>query len=251
MRSVTPPPTGDLMAVVLPGSGSDASFVRSAFGEPLAAVGAQLVAPDPDPGRGVVAGYRSALDEALRTVRAMTSDTAPRLLVGGVSLGAHVATDWAARAGRSAQIAGLLLVLPAWTGAAGEAPAALTARATARQVRTTGLDATLAALHASAPRWLADELSRSWAAHGDGLAAALDEAAATPAPDEDALRGLTVAAGVVSCVDDPVHPAGVARQWAALLPRARLVETRLDAVGPDPATLGRAAVLGWLRASTR
>lgn len=251
MRSVTQAPTGDLVAVVLPGSGSDASFVRSAFGEPLAAVGAQLIAPEPDPRRGVVAGYRSALDETLRAVRAMTSDTPTQLLVGGVSLGAHVAADWASRPGRTEHVAGLLLALPAWTGDSGDAPAALTARATAHQVRTAGLDATLTALRASAPRWLADELSRSWAAYGDGLAAALDEAARTPAPGDDVLRGLTVPAGVVAGMDDPVHPAAVARHWATLLPRARLVETRLDAVGADPATLGRAAVLGWLRAWTR
>lgn len=250
MRSVTPTPTGDLVAVVLPGSGSDARFVRSAFDEPLAAVGAHLVAPDPDPRRGVVAGYRSALDEALRTARAMTSDTPARLLVGGVSLGAHVAVDWAAHPGRSPHVAGLLLALPAWTGAPGDAPAALTARATAQQLRDTDLDATVAAMRASAPRWLADELSRSWAAHGDGLAAALDEAAATPAPRDAVLGGLTVPAGVVAAVDDPVHPAAVAHRWVGLLPRARLVETRLDAVGADPAVLGRAAVLGWLHAST-
>ena len=250
MRSVNPAPTGDLICVVLPGSGSDASFVRSAFGEPLAAVGAQLIAPGPDPRRGVVAGYRSALDEALRTVRAMRSDTPARLLVGGVSLGAHVAADCCLIEGRGYH-PGLLLALPAWTGASGDAPAALTARATAHQIRTAGLDATLTALRASTPRWLADELSRSWAAHGDGLAVALDEAARTPAPADDVLRGLAVPAGVVAGVDDPVHPAAVARHWATLLPRARLVQTRLDAVGADPATLGRAAVLGWLRASTR
>ncbi|GEL21472.1 thioesterase [Pseudonocardia sulfidoxydans NBRC 16205] len=212
-------------------------------------MGAQLIAPDPDAVRGVVAGYRSSLDEALRTVRDMTSDTRPRLLVGGVSLGAHVAAAWAAQPGRSPHLAGLLLALPAWTGTPGDAPAALTARATARQVRTAGLDATLAALRASAPRWLADDLTRSWTAHGDGLAAALDEAARTPAPADDVLRRLTVPAGVASCVDDPVHPTAVAQDWTRLLPRARIVETRLRAVSADPATLGRAAVLGWLRAS--
>ncbi|MGD9991450.1 MAG: alpha/beta fold hydrolase [Pseudonocardia sp.] len=248
---MTPTPSGDLVAVVLPGSGSDALFVRSAFDAPLAAVGAQLIAPDPDPGRGVVAGYRSALDEALRTVRSMTSDTRIRLLVGGVSLGAHVAAGWAARQGPAAPVAGLLLALPGWTGAPADAPAARSALVTAHQVRASGLDATLTALRASAPRWLATELARSWTAHGDGLADAFDEAAATPAPGAGVLRGLPVPAGVVACVDDPVHPVAVARRWAELLPRARLVETRLDAVGADPATLGRAAVLGWLHASTR
>ncbi|GAY10849.1 hypothetical protein TOK_5211 [Pseudonocardia sp. N23] len=244
---MTPLPFGDRVAVVLPGSGSDARFVRSAFSEPLAAVGAHLIAPEPDVGRGIVAGYRSALDEALRAVRDMASDTDARLLVGGVSLGAHVAAGWAVD--RQEHLAGLLLVLPGWTGDPGAAPAALTARATARQVRDTGLDATVAALRASAPGWLADDLARSWAAHGEGLAAALDEAAATPAPDDDVLRGLAVPAGVVGAVDDPVHPTVIAHHWADLLPRARVVATDLVAVGADHAALGRAAVLGWLRAA--
>src|SRR5207248_2374263 len=51
-------------AVVLPGSGSDARFVRSAFGPALRARGITLNAVQPRPGGDVVAGYRAALEAA-------------------------------------------------------------------------------------------------------------------------------------------------------------------------------------------
>jgi pimeloyl-ACP methyl ester carboxylesterase len=78
------------VAVLLPGSGSTADFVHRAFDRPLAAAGYRLVAPEPQPGPGVVAAAAAALAGALRQHRVA--------LVGGVSLGAHVATSWAAAA---------------------------------------------------------------------------------------------------------------------------------------------------------
>ncbi|MGE3284595.1 MAG: alpha/beta hydrolase [Pseudonocardia sp.] len=267
-RRAFPPAT----AVVLPGSGSDDDFVRRAFTGPLAALGIRLVAPAPLPGRAVVAGYREALDDAAAGATARGE----ALLAGGVSLGALVAARWAADragaagcpqppsgrspdAGRRAPghtcgrtaagpLAGLLLALPAWTGEPGDAPAALAARASAAQVRAAGVDGAVRAARAGAPAWLADELARAWAGHGPGLADALDTAAAEPGPDGAALARIAVPAGVVAAVDDPVHPLAVADAWCAWLPWARLVTTRLDALGADPAVLGRAAVLGWLHA---
>lgn len=47
---------GAPVAVMLPGSGSDAAFVAAAFEAPLRAVGVRLVAPAPLPGRAVVQG---------------------------------------------------------------------------------------------------------------------------------------------------------------------------------------------------
>jgi hypothetical protein len=41
----------------------------------------------------------------------------------------------------------------------------------------------------------------------------------------------------------------VAEHWRALLPRAVLLSAPLAVFGADPAVLGRAAVLAWLRAS--
>jgi pimeloyl-ACP methyl ester carboxylesterase len=222
-------------AVVLPGSGSDEVFIRSVFAGALAGVGVELVAPAPRRGADVVTGYRAALDAAPGPV-----------VVGGISLGAHVAARWAAAAAPG-RVAGLLLALPAWTGPPGAAPAALAARWTASRARSGGVAAAVAAA-ADAPAWLAAELGRAWAGYGAGLAPALAAAAAEPAPTAAELAGLDVPVGLAALVDDPVHPLAVAEGWHAALPRSALVTTTLAAFGADPATLGRAAVLAWLRA---
>jgi pimeloyl-ACP methyl ester carboxylesterase len=227
-------------AVLLPGSGSDDWFVRSVFAPALSALDVTLDAVAPRPGRDVVAGYRAALDAAL--------DGPGPLLVGGVSLGAHVATAWAAEQDPAA-LAGVLVALPAWTGAPDGAPAAAAARATAALVRTSGLAAAVAAARTGAPRWLSDELERAWAGYGTGLAAALDAAAAEPAPDPATLASLAVPVGIAALVDDPVHPLAIARTWARLLPRAATRTSTLTAFGADPAVLGHAAVRGWQQAS--
>jgi pimeloyl-ACP methyl ester carboxylesterase len=227
---------------MLPGSGSDERFLRSVFADALAGVGVELVAPAPRRGADVVAGYRAALDAA-----------GPEpLLVGGISLGAHVAARWAAAA-PPGRVAGLLLALPAWTGepstSSGTAPAALAARWTAARARAAGVAAAVAAT-AGAPTWLAAELGRAWAGYGPGLAPALEAAAAEPAPTEVELQALDMPVGVATLVDDPVHPLEVARRWHAALPRSALVTTRLATFGDDPASLGRATVLAWLRAAS-
>ncbi|WP_433560096.1 alpha/beta hydrolase [Pseudonocardia xinjiangensis] len=228
---------------MLPGSGSDEVFVRSVFAGPLGALGIELHAVAPRHGHDVIAGYRAALDAAL--------EHPGPVLVGGISLGAHVAAAWAAqrRAEAGPEPAGLLLALPAWTGRPGDAPAALAARATAACVRDSGVAGAVAAAEAGSPPWLAAELARAWQRYGTGLAAALDAAAAEPAPDASGLRALDVPVGLAALVDDPVHPLAVAEHWHALLPRAVLLSAPLAVFGADPAVLGRAAVLGWLRAA--
>ena len=225
---------------MLPGTGSDDRFVRSAFARPLAAVGIDLIVPPLRRGADVVADYREALDRAALVPG--------RLLVGGISLGAHVAARWAAHT-PARRLAGVLLALPAWTGPSEGAPAALAARLSAAQVRAGGMDAALASAAAGTPPWLAAELGRAWPRHGDGLAPALEAAAAEPGPTADELAGLDVPAGVAALADDPVHPLTVAEQWQRLLPRSTLVTARLAAFGRDPETVGRAAVLAWLRAA--
>jgi pimeloyl-ACP methyl ester carboxylesterase len=227
-------------AIMLPGTASDDRFVRSVFARPLAAVGIDLIVPPLRRGADVIADYREALDRA-----ALLSGP---LLVGGISLGAHVAARWATRT-PVRRLAGLLLALPAWTGPSDGAPAALTARLTAAQVRSGGRAAALASAAAGAPPWLAAELGRAWPRHGDGLAPALEAAAAESGPTVDELAGLDVPTGMVALVDDPVHPLAVAEQWQRLLPRSTLVTTRLGAFGHDRETVGRAAVLAWLRAA--
>jgi pimeloyl-ACP methyl ester carboxylesterase len=245
-RTGRPPRAERSVAVVLPGSGSDDVLVRAAFEEPLRAIGVTLHAVEPRRGSEVVAGYRADLDGALD--RALAGGR--KLLVGGVSLGAHVAAAWAAERLPVAgpRLAGLLLALPAWTGLPGDAPAALAARATAAMVRAGGVDAAVTAARAGSPLWLATELARAWAGYGAGLAGTLDAAAREPAPDAPALRSLTAPAGIAALADDPVHPLAVAEHWRRLLPRAERCTATLASFGADPAVLGRAAVLAWLRA---
>ncbi len=244
-RSRAPTGPAPVTAVLLPGAGSDAAFLRAAFAEPLRSVGVRLVAVAPRPGPGAVAGLVADLDRAAR-------DAARRgevLLVGGVSLGAHLAARWAAD--RPTGVAGLLLALPAWTGDPAAAPAALAARYSAARVRAVGAAAALAEVRAAAPRWLADELARAWTGYGDGLAASLEAAAAAPGPTRAELGRLDAPVGLAAVHGDAVHPVAVAREWREHLPRAELVTEGAGAFGADPAVLGRAAVRAWLRAGGR
>jgi pimeloyl-ACP methyl ester carboxylesterase len=223
-------------AVLLPGTASDEIFVRSVFERPLHAVGIQLVAPAPMPASDLVRAHFEIL--------AKSSADEP-ILAGGVSLGAHLAVEWALA--NPDRCAGLLLALPAWNGAPGDAPAALSARLSASAVRTQGLDATLAAVDAEP--WLAAELERSWRRTGSGLAESLDIAATRPAPEISDLARIAVPTGVAACSDDPVHPYAVAERWANTISGAQLCTTTLRALGTDRESLGRAAVLAWLRST--
>jgi pimeloyl-ACP methyl ester carboxylesterase len=220
-------------AVVLPGSASATDFVRRAFGAALAGAGYELVAPEPRPGAGVVA----AAAAALTAVR-------PRL-AGGVSLGAHVAARWAAGQPR---IEGLLLALPAWTGPPGTVAAA--SELAAAEVERLGPErAAAGARAAGGPAWVADELAAAWPRYGAELAATLRAAAAAPGPGIEELRRITVPVGLVAFRDDPMHPAGVAEEWAALLPCAAVEWLRLGDLAGDRAPLGHAAVRAWRRAA--
>ncbi|WP_026424701.1 alpha/beta fold hydrolase [Actinokineospora inagensis] len=227
--------TEQLMAVLLPGTGSDDAFVRSVFAGPLSAVGIPLRTPRPNPGKDLVRAAFAALDE-----------TSGPVLVGGISLGAQVAARWAAN--HPNRCVGLLVALPAWTGDPGAAPAALAARHSAADVRARGTSAALASAVAGVAPWLAAELTRSWPAHGENLPDSLDTASTEPGPTLDELARIDVPAGVACCTDDPIHPAEVAQAWVDALPNARLGTTTLATVGADREALGRATVLAWLRA---
>lgn len=211
---------------LLPGTASDEVFVRSVFTEPLSQVGAVLNAP-----------RVRTLSERLTALE--NASAGHPIVVGGVSLGAHVAAGWAAR--NPDRCAGLILALPAWTGTPDEAPAALAAKASAEIIRRHGLIAALAGTNG----WLHDELTRAWHGYGDLLVPHLEEAAEAAAPTLDELKTLDVPTGIVGCADDPVHPIEVAQAWAAAIPRAVLVTTTLDAY---PHALGR-AVQAWKRAA--
>ena len=223
--------------MLLPGTGSDEVFVRAVFAGPLRALGVPLIAPPPPPGAALAEGYLTVLDELAREHG--------RLLVGGISFGAHLAAEWAVR--NPGRCGGLLAALPAWNGDPGLAPASLAATLSADLVAASGVDAALAQT-AGSPEWLRAELDRAWRRHGDGLAASLRAAAGRPSPTLAELAALAVPAGIGTCTDDPVHPTKVASEWAAALPRAAVAETTLAALGADRESLGRATVLAFLRA---
>lgn len=222
--------------IVLPGTGSDDDYAYRVFSPTLHDLGAAVVTPAPVPS-GLIAGYVAALDEAART---------GPILVGGVSIGAAVAVAWALD--NPGVAVGVLAALPAWTGSPETAPAAAAARHTSALLRRDGLAATVADMRASSPRWLADELTRSWAGQWPDLPDAMLEAAGYSAPTTTDLGRLAVPLGVAAAVDDAVHPIEVALEWAAAAPRAALRTVTLDDMGADPAALGAACVAALLEA---
>ncbi len=191
---------------------------------------------DPDP-RRVIDSYRTALDAAARS---------GPVLVAGISLGAAVAIEWAARNPES--VAGVVAALPAWTGAdTTGCPAALSAAATASALRADGLETVIEVMRASSPAWLAEALTRSWRSQWPDLPAALDEAASYAWPEPDLLAQVTTPVAIVGATDDPVHPIAVAEEWTALIPHAELHRITLDELGADPAVLGERGITPLLR----
>jgi pimeloyl-ACP methyl ester carboxylesterase len=215
---------------LLPGTGSDDDYVYRAFSGAFEAAGAVVVAAKPDPEQ-LVSGYLAVLDGA--------ACRGP-IVAGGVSIGAAVATTWALA--HPDDVVAVLAALPAWTGAPDDAPAAVSARQTAFVLRRDGLAAASADLRATSPRWLGDELTRSWAGQWPGLPAAMEEAASFVAPTEAELAQLRVPMGIGAAVDDPIHPLDVAVRWAAAVPVAAVRTVTLDELGADPGCLGAACL---------
>ncbi|GAA1480593.1 alpha/beta hydrolase [Gordonia sinesedis] len=235
-----PPREAPSTLIALPGTGSDDDYVRRAFGPAAARLGVELIAPAPT--ADLVAGHRRALDAA--------SDRHRRVLVGGVSIGAAIAVEWALTAGPQ-RCAGVWAALPGWSGSPDGSLAAASARATAHALADDGLDATVDAMVASSPGWLADELSRSWRHLYPALIRQLTDAARYRAPELAAIATLRVPLAVVAATDDPLHPIAVARAWCAAAPRSALREVTLTGWGTDAALLGRSCADGWLALTAR
>lgn len=225
----------DVVTVLLPGTGSDDDYVRRAFGAPLRAAGATVIAPAPQPER-LLEGYRQALGEAARDI----AGRGGRMAVGGVSIGAAVAVEWALA--HPDRVVAVLAALPAWSGSPDTAPAAAAARYSAHRLREDGLAGATAQMRATSPAWLAEELSRSWAAQWPALPEAMEAAAGYVAPTTAELARLTVPLAAVAAEDDPVHPIEVARAWVAAAPRAALRTVTLAEMGADPSVLGARCV---------
>ncbi|MFC4602817.1 alpha/beta fold hydrolase [Rhodococcus kronopolitis] len=216
------------VAVVLPGTGSDASFAARAFTEAFSQVGVHTIAVEPDP-RRVVGSYLDALGDA--------ATEHGSILACGVSIGAAVALSWAAE--HPTRAAGVLAALPAWTGSPVDAPAALSAAYTASRLREDGLEAVTAAMIETSPAWLGGELERSWRSQWPHLPLALDEASGYGGLTVAQMSLLDVPVGICAATDDPVHPHRVALEWAAALPVSAVATTTLDAIGADAGVLGR------------
>ncbi|MDH6193540.1 pimeloyl-ACP methyl ester carboxylesterase [Mycobacterium frederiksbergense] len=216
--------------VLLPGTGSDDNYVYRAFSAALHDAGALVVTPPPTPER-LIEGYLHALENAARS---------GPIAVGGVSIGAVVATRWALD--HPSRAVAVLAALPPWMGSAQNAPAALLARQSAHLLRQDGLAATVAQMRVSSPAWLADELARSWVGQWPTLPDALDEAAGYGAPTCAELEQLAVPMGVAVATDDPVHPAEVGYEWMTAVPRAALRTVTLAEMGRDTGVLGAACV---------
>ncbi|HEX3787945.1 MAG TPA: alpha/beta hydrolase [Pseudonocardiaceae bacterium] len=231
-------------AALLPGTGSDEVFVTDVFGVPLAETGVRLIPIRPVPGEELAGQCLAALDRA--------AADGP-ILAGGISLGAHLAVEWALA--NPGSCVGLLLAMPGWSGpVAGPPPtqpppAALAARASAESVDALGVDEALSRATQGVPEWLAAELNRAWRRAGPRLSDALRVAAGRPAPALAELGRLGIPVGVAGCTDDPVHPVSVARSWAAALPTAGLRLISLAELGADRRSLGRATVQAWQEAS--
>ena len=234
------------VAVVLHGAGSTGAVAATLLPTTALEV-AEVVAPDLPGGAGAAA---SALARCLAEQR----DRGRRVRwVGGISLGAHAAARWAgAHPDDAAELDGLLLVMPAWTGPPG-AVASLTAAA-AHDVAVHGRAGVLTRLHADASLrgdWVLEALEAGWSAYvdDDALVVALRAASASPGPALHDLAAVTCPCGVVALGDDPLHPEAVAREWTTALPHAQLevIERRDPSAGRGG--LGVAAVAAARRAA--
>ncbi|HEU4674560.1 MAG TPA: hypothetical protein VFS29_01115 [Motilibacteraceae bacterium] len=213
-------------ALLLHGSGSTGEFAERALGAALRAEGWQVRALEDR--TGDVAAVERAIG------RAAAHGDGP-LLLAGISLGAHAAVRWAAD-GLQARLVGLLLALPAWTGAPADV-AALSALA-ADDVERDGLDQVLARLRHQG--WVGAELARAWPRYGQQrLVRALRATAVAPGPTPAQLAAVPVPVGLVAVAGDPFHPVQVAEQWQRLLPRAALEVLPADAPAADRSVIGR------------
>lgn len=220
-------------AVIAHGAGSTADFIARSFAAALAACGFRLVTWN----QWDAGAERSLADLA---------DLANRFdaaLLGGFSLGAHLAARLAAR-DPGAAAAGLWLVMPAWTGLP-DGVAHLSHEAAAA-VAADGVDGALRRVEHGAPAWVHGELATAWAEYGaERLARSLRDTAASLAPTTEELASLDRAVGVVALAGDPFHPEPVAEAWAGTLPRARLRVVQPVEPAADRAVLGRAAAAAW------
>lgn len=227
-------------AVLLPGSASTGEFVHRAFSAVLSDAS--------------IASWESGSGDAAVTADLLgqwvdSLDHAERLVVIGVSIGAHAAALWASTNRRPHTR--LLLALPAWTGPPDDV-AAVTALA-AQRIEQHGLPAELQLLKTRFPGdWVTNELVRAWGSTDQAtLVSTLRATAASAAPTLAQLRAIAMPTLVLGLHDDPMHPWSVALQWAATIPGAELVGMARSLPQADLAVFGRlCATTAWARAES-
>jgi pimeloyl-ACP methyl ester carboxylesterase len=175
-----------------------------------------------------------------RDLAALADATGARV-VGGTSLGAHVAAVHAS----THHVDALLLAIPGTLGP--DVPTSLANAAVAEEIAATGVAETLRRIAAdeAVPRWVVIELERSWPRHDEASLVAALRAIAREAPPEARTAAPT---GVVGLVDDPAHPFAAAEAYATALPRAALESLTLAEWGERRAILGDAALAACRRA---
>lgn len=219
-------------AILLPGAGSSADFVRRAF---AGVVGNREVRVLTQPA-GDSLGLAEMIDA---TVAELSAGGWSTEVVAGVSLGAHAAATWAARS--QTRDVDLLLVMPAWTGSPGVIAAATAAAA--QRLEDAGVAAELARIRRESPEdWVVAELMRAWPRWSEvELVAALRATAESPAPTDADLARILARTGIVGLRSDPLHPHQTAAHWSAAIPLSGLAILDRTAPAGDVAILGRAA----------
>lgn len=221
-------------AVIIAGAGSTADFIERAF--PLVRGAVHEVRA-----LGPHGGDLGAIDAALRAEVARARTDGCRIILGGVSFGAHASALYAASCHPRERPDALACVMPAWTGPP-DATAMATA-ATADLLRERGIPAVLDQLEAQFPGdWVVAELRSAWSDRtATSLTLELRAVAASPSPSTRQLAGIGVPTVVLGVVDDPLHPLEVAQSWAGSIPGAVLATLSRADLGADPSLLGRLA----------
>lgn len=237
VRNNTPWPA-DSVAVLSHGAGSTANFLARAFPPERLGVAHCYYVEDQT---GDAALIRAQLGHVADRI------TAP-VILGGVSLGGHVAAELLASSERPASAVAGLVCLPAWLGPPDDV-AAMTAAAAA-DVSARGVNAILEELD---PRdWVVTELRDAWRNRNESrLAAELQKASQQPSPHFTELADLTLPVGVVGLANDPLHPIDAADAWLEALPRSAMSTMARDEAATDRAVFADHARIALQQAWTR
>jgi pimeloyl-ACP methyl ester carboxylesterase len=214
------------VAVIAHGAGSTADFVHRVFDEPIASVGYNVVSWD----------RRTPVQETADEFADLVRRTGATL-VGGVSIGAILATNFALS---SNGLDGLLIAL---------APPVIEPQPRGPTVTIDDVNALVSEVTRDAVPWVAAEIRAAWSTYSAAeLTRELHSASTATPPTTTALAKVRVPTGIVALADDPVHPVEVAEEWARAIPRASLETVRLHEPSNDVAVIGRAAIRAWQKA---